>query len=218
MKTDLNKEKALIKDAQSGNQKARTALMELYIPWLTGICGSKFGREDLVGEAMLIFESLIDKYNPNKGAQLGTFCYPHIINRIDELLAGTYLNGSIRKVRNRRRDFFHKYGYEPDPEELADEYGLKIKEVESAYKILDSREVTLDENMDFVDETYENRPELVVPNGLLTVDEKIYLELYLKGNTDKEIKNILNCSYNDCLIYYTNIKNKLKEYYKEESL
>lgn len=218
-KLSLQEELALLKDYKlTGNIKSKRAVMEDYVEYLEGLTLSKFGNKDLMSEAYLVLDDILERnYDYTKGTRLITRAFPDILHRLNDIVNELpYSNGTIHKVKNRKKKFIATFGYEPDEEELADYCGETVGAVKSALYILERREVKLNENMDLLDEEYEESPLLTIPNGLLSTEEKMYLEKYLKGEPDKDIMKEMKITYNTCLTYYKGIVNKLKDYYKEE--
>lgn len=217
-KLTLQEELELIKDYKTnGNFSSKQKVMEDYVEYLEGLCLTKFNDKDLLSEAYIVLDDVLEnKFDYTKGVRLITRAYPYIINRIDEILAGTYLNGSIRKVKNRKREFFNLYGYEPSEEELAEEYHLKLSDVKLAYELLSNKKVELTDDIQVEEEEYAEIPALEIPNGILSVKEKYYLEQFLQGKSNSEIckqRKVKQGTYNDT---FDSIVKKMKEYYKEE--
>lgn len=218
-KLTLTEELELIKDYKiNGNLSSKQKVMEDYVEYLEGLCLTKFNDSELLSEAYIVLDDVLqNKFDYKKGVRLITRAYPYIINRIDELLSGTYLNGNIRKVKNRRREFYSKYGYEPTEEELADEYNLNLYDVKTAYLLLDRKNVELTDNIQIIDEEPTDFPELEIPNGLLTQKEKYYLEQYLKGKTEQEMcreRKVKQGYYKSC---FNSIVKKMKDYNNREA-
>lgn len=223
MKKELSSEEELIllKDYKmTGNIESKIKVMNSYIDYLEGLCLSKYNDKDLLSEAYIVLDDVLEnKYDYKKGVRLITRAYPFIIHTIDEYLTGHSFNGKMNTVMKKKKEFFKTYGYEPDNYELAEEYGLKISDVEYARSILDVKTIEIDENFDdrFCIAEEENIESMLlsVPNGILTIEEKWYLQEYLKGKTNRDLSKETDKNQNYWLGIFNSIVNKLKNYYKK---
>lgn len=120
----------------------RDRLILDHVPLLHHIVGrlgfdasGRIDRDDLLGWGMLGLIGAADTWDPSRGLQFSTFAYPRIRGAIlDELRRMDFLprgrRDKVRAVERAIERVEQRRGCKPSPEEIAEELGLPLEEVD----------------------------------------------------------------------------------------
>lgn len=124
--------------------REREELVIAHIPLLKHIVGrmcfdtpGSMDRDDLFGCGMLGLLMAADNFDPSRGLAFSTFAYPRIRGAIlDEIRRADFLPRGrrelVREVENAISALEQRDGARPTPEEIADELGRSIEEIDGA--------------------------------------------------------------------------------------
>lgn len=150
---DTYQQQTLIRQAQTGNDRARAQLVASNMRLVYHIAGRyhclSLTAEDLAQEGAIGLLAAIDSFNPAKGARLATYASLCIRSAIHRAVAQTDRMvrlpaphfGDVARLRGAAEELRHREQREPTVDELA---GACSMPVEQAHRLLAGEPVSLD--------------------------------------------------------------------------
>ena len=129
-----------------GDAEARNKMCEHNLRLVAKIAQKYIGKGlefmDLVQEGNIGLTRAVDKYNPEKGYKFSTYATFWIRQGITRALTDqsrmikipAYMQDKISKLRKTSAKLMQEFGREPTDEEIAEQMGLSIEDVEEMHK------------------------------------------------------------------------------------
>lgn len=227
----------LITEAQSGDENAKTALINEHSPLIKSIVRHYKNKgveyEDLFQLGCIGFLKAVKNFSTEYNVRFSTYAVPMISGEIKRFLRD---DGYIKISRSTKtlaakiayfvRDFKAKHYTSPSVEEIAKEFSLEPQEVifamDSAKFPLSLYEKSEDENtLSLIDKiaSKENTDDSIdkillrqVISGLCERDKKIIILRYYRDKTQSEVARVLNVSQ----VQVSRLESKIIEKLKSE--
>ena len=130
-------------------EDARKRLIEANLRLVVHIARNSKGRSllpilDIVQEGNLGLIRAVEKFDPDKGARLGSFATWHIRESINKAIAAQarsirlpgHLSGALQKLQSTSRELAQTLGHEPSRAELAQATGLSVWQIEELQRVV----------------------------------------------------------------------------------
>jgi RNA polymerase sporulation-specific sigma factor len=218
----MDRKMELIKEAQLGNQMARTQLVEENIGLIWSIVKRFTNRgyemDDLFQIGSIGLIKAIDKFDLTYDVKFSTYAVPMILGEIKRFLRDDGIikvSRSLKEIANKTRVtkelLNNRFGREPSIDEIAEELGITVEEivmalesnaeVESLYKTIhqgDGNPIFLIDKLERSEDENERMLDKIalreIIKNLNPKEKEIIVLRYFKDKTQTEIANQIGIS------------------------